>query len=57
MAEPSETRILLLLDQKFGHGVVDQLFRLSCVLENLVPSLREQSTGLEAARSIQLPLS
>lgn len=42
MAEPYETCILLLLDQKFGQeatGVMDQLFRSRCVLENLVSCL------------------
>ena len=49
MAEPSETRILLLLDQKFGQeatGVMDQLFRSRCMLENLVSCLGLDSHAL-----------
>lgn len=42
MAEPFETRILLLLDEKLGQegtGVMDQLFCSRCMLENLVSCL------------------
>ena len=49
MAEPYKTRILLLLDQKFGQeatGVMDQLFRSRCVLENLVSCLRLEGHSL-----------
>ena len=54
MAKPSETRILLLLDQKFRQeatGVMDQLFRSRCMLENLVCCL-----GLQTHALVKVPL-